>query len=44
MLLNSRCTLEGDPGSELRQVYERVVHPASPADYDRALRRNDFAK
>jgi para-nitrobenzyl esterase len=44
MLLNSECRLEGDPGSELRQVYETVVHPASPADYDRALSFSGFAK
>jgi para-nitrobenzyl esterase len=44
MLLDSDCKLASDPDSELRQVYEKVVHPASPADYTRALRLSGFAK
>jgi para-nitrobenzyl esterase len=44
MLLDSTCTLASDPDSELRQVYEKVAHPGSPGDYERALRRNDFVQ
>jgi para-nitrobenzyl esterase len=44
MLLDSECKVENDPNSELRQVYENVVHPGSPADYERALALSGFAQ
>jgi para-nitrobenzyl esterase len=44
MLLDSECRVESDPESELRQVYEKVVHPGGPGDYLRALRISGFAK
>jgi para-nitrobenzyl esterase len=44
MLLDSECRLENDPESEIRQIYEKAVHPGSPADYERALLLSGFAK
>ncbi|HEY2659702.1 MAG TPA: carboxylesterase family protein [Caulobacteraceae bacterium] len=44
MLLDSTCTLDADPDSELRELYEDVVHPGSPEDYERALSLSGFAQ
>ena len=44
MLLDSECRLEDDPESELRELYGNIVHPGSPADYERALKLEPFVQ